>query len=116
MVRRFILLAVLGGSIGASCASAAESQDTSLQSILPVQRGAIHVLVDDLTGDGLVDLAFTSHGGNYVHVDRQTAPRRFEVTAEQAIAGFHPNDMIALPGSPRHYLINAEEYCRSAET
>lgn len=74
-----------------------------------VTKGAIHTLVDDLTGDGRADLAFTSHGGNMIQVFRQVGPRRFEATGgEQDIAGFHPNDTIALPGAPKRYLINAE--------
>ncbi len=73
-----------------------------------VNEGAFHVLVDDLTGDGRTDLAFTSHGGNSIRVFRQVGPRRFEATEEQDIAGFHPNDTIALPGAPKRYLINAE--------
>ena len=73
-----------------------------------VSKGAFHVLADDLDGDGRLDLLFTSHGGNIVRVFRQTAARRFEATEEQEIAGFHPNDTIALPGTPKRYLINAE--------
>lgn len=73
-----------------------------------VNAGAFHVLVDDLTDDGWTDLAFTSHGGNSIRVFRQIGPRRFEATDEQEIAGFHPNDTIALPGAPKRYLINAE--------
>ncbi len=73
-----------------------------------VTRGAFHVLVDDMTGDGRTDLAFTSHGGNMIRVFRQTEPRRFEATEEQDIAGFHPNTTIALPGFPKRYLMNAE--------
>ena len=73
-----------------------------------VNSGAFHVLVDDLDGDGRLDLLFTSHGGNMLRVFRQTAARRFEATDEQDIAGFHPNDTIALPGAPKRYLINAE--------
>ena len=43
-----------------------------------------------------------------IQVFRQVEPRRFEATGEQDIAGFHPNDTIALPGAPKRYLINAE--------
>ena len=69
-----------------------------------VNSGAFHVLVDDLDGDGRLDLLFTSHGGNMLRVFRQTAARRFEATDEQDIAGFHPNDTIALPGAPKRYF------------
>ena len=77
------------------------------QSLLPTQ-GAIHVLADDMTGDGRLDLVFTSHGNNEIQVYQQVAPRRFEASSPQAITGFHPNDTIALPGVPKRYLINAE--------
>ena len=83
-----------------------DPQDRSTRFL--VNEGAFHVLVDDLTGDGRTDLAFTSHGGNSIRVFRQVKPRRFEATEEQDIAGFHPNDTIALPGAPKRYLINAE--------
>ena len=73
-----------------------------------VNSGAFHVLVVELDGDGRLDLLFASHGGNMLRVFRQTAARRFEATDEQDIAGFHPNDTIALPGAPKRYLINAE--------
>ena len=73
-----------------------------------VLGGAFHVLVDDLDGDGRIDLAFTSHSGNQIRVFRQAAPRRFEATGPQGIVGFHPNDTIALPGMPKRYLVNAE--------
>lgn len=104
-----IALWLLGaGATGAVVAESQEKPDSSY-SLFPVQqKGAIHVLVDDLTGDGLADPAFTSHGGNFVEIYRQVSPRRFEVVPEQTIAGFHPNDMIALPGAPKRYLINAE--------
>lgn len=73
-----------------------------------ITRGAFHVLVDDLTGNSRIDLAFTSHGGNIIRVFRQVEPRRFAATEEQGITGFHPNTTIALPGVPKRYLINAE--------
>lgn len=88
--------------------SQAISEAAPSTSLLPVRSGAIHVLVDDLDDNGLADLAFTSHGGNFIQVHRQTSPRHFESSAEQPIGGFHPNDMIALPGTPKRYLINAE--------
>lgn len=75
---------------------------------LLVPSGAFHVLVDDLDGDGRADLAFTSHGGNSIRIFRQVGPRRFRATDEQDIVGFHPNDTIVLPGTPKRYLVNAE--------
>ena len=73
-----------------------------------VAEGAFHVLIDDLTGDGRLDLAFTSHGDNSIRVFRQVENRRFVANEAQEITGFHPNDTIALPGTPKRYLINGE--------
>ena len=77
------------------------------QSLLPTQ-GVIHVLADDITGDGRLDLIFTSHNNNEIQVYQQVAPRHFEAHDPQAITGFHPNDTIVLPSTPKRYLINAE--------
>lgn len=73
-----------------------------------VDGGAFHVLIADLSGAGRQDLAFTSHSGNAIWVYRQVAPRQFVATDAQDIAGFHPNDTIALPGIPKRYVLNAE--------
>jgi hypothetical protein len=110
MVMRLIAAIVWLIGMGTVSAIAAESQEKpdSLYSLLTVREGAIHVLVDDIDDDSLADLIFTSHGGNFVQVFKQVAPRRFEAAAEQTQAGFHPNDTVLLPGSPKRYLINAE--------
>ena len=73
-----------------------------------VAEGGFHVLIDDLSGDGRLDLAFTSHGDNSIRVFRQVEKRRFVANEAQEITGFHPNDTIALPGTPKRYLINGE--------
>lgn len=73
-----------------------------------VSSGTFHVLVDDLTGDGRLDLAFTTHSTGMIQVFRQVERRRFVAVGEQDIAGFHPNDTIALPGVPKRYVINGE--------
>lgn len=73
-----------------------------------VAEGGFHVLIDDLSGDGRLDLAFTSHGDNSIRVFRQVENRRFVANEAQEITGFHPNDTIALPGTPKRYLINGE--------
>lgn len=109
MMRQLILATAL---LMAGITTAAEVAKLSasvpdVQSLLPT-RGEIHVLVDDITGDGRLDLAFISHSNNSVQVYNQVAPRRFEALDQQAVTGFHPNDAIALPGSPKRYLINAE--------
>lgn len=73
-----------------------------------VASGTFHVLVDDITGDGRQDLAFTTHSTGMIQIFRQTEARHFAAVGEQDIPGFHPNDTIALPGSPKRYVINGE--------
>ena len=80
---------------------------SDVRSLLPTAE-AIHVLVDDITGDGRLDLLFTSHSNNEIQIYQQTAPRHFEAREPQTVTGFHPNDTIVLPGTPKRYLINAE--------
>lgn len=73
-----------------------------------ITSGTFHVLVDDLDGDGRRDLIFTTHSTGMIQVFRQVERRRFVAVGEQDIAGFHPNDTIALPGAPKRYAINGE--------
>ncbi len=77
--------------------------------VLPFTGGSMHVLADDMDGNGLTDLAFTAHGGNATQVMYQQTPRRFEAGPRVEAVGFHPNDMIRLPWPDRRlYLSNAE--------
>ncbi|MER2513931.1 MAG: VCBS repeat-containing protein [Nitrosomonas ureae] len=73
-----------------------------------MDSGTFHVLVDDLTADGRLDLAFTTHSTGMIHIFRQIEPRHFVAVGEQDIPGFHPNDTIVLPGLPKRYVINGE--------
>lgn len=73
-----------------------------------ISSGTFHVLVDDLTGDGRQDLIFTTHSTGMIQVFRQVERRRFVAVGEQEIAGFHPNDTIALSRTPKRYVINGE--------
>lgn len=110
-MRRLIFsIALLAISVAVAEEAAIPSGETPpvARSLFSTQGGAIHVLVDDITGDGRLDLAFTSHGNNEVQIYQQVAPRRFEASDPQSITGFHPNDTIVLPGLPKRYLINAE--------
>jgi hypothetical protein len=75
---------------------------------LPITDGTIHVLCDDIDGDGDSDLAFTSHGGSFTQVFFQTGPRVFCPGPRDSIVGFHPNDLVRIPGPERLYLMNAE--------
>lgn len=110
-MKRLILAAtLLTASIAVAEETALPSANVSsdILSMLPTEGGALHVLVDDIDGNGRPDLAFTSHGNSDIQVYKQIAPRRFEASSPQAVTGFHPNDTIALPGTPKRYLINAE--------
>jgi hypothetical protein len=70
---------------------------------------AIHVLADDVNGDGRTDLVFTSHSGSYLQAFLQGLNRRFDAGPElKDIAGHHPNDLVNLPSVPKRYLLNAE--------
>jgi hypothetical protein len=75
---------------------------------LPVTDATMHVLCDDIDGDGDSDLAFTSHGGSFTQAFFQTGPRVFCPGPRDSIVGFHPNDLVRIPGPERLYLMNAE--------
>jgi VCBS repeat protein len=75
---------------------------------LPTRAGALHVLADDVDGDGRLDLMFVSHGGSLMVVFYQVSPRKFVPGPELKVTGFHPNDLTRLPGPEHFYLVNAE--------
>ena len=70
---------------------------------------AFDILADDVDGNGLKDLVFTSHQANYSQVFYQGAPREFEAGPRVEDVGFHPGDLLRVPGVDRRlYLMNAE--------
>jgi hypothetical protein len=76
---------------------------------LPFNAIVFDVLADDMDGNGLLDLAFTSHHSSYTQVFLQTSPRVFAPGPRVEEVGFHPGDLMRLPGDdPRLYLMNAE--------
>jgi len=75
---------------------------------LPFDGGAWQVVVADFDGDSLEDVLFTSHSDSYSQVLFQRAKRRFEAGPRLDAVGFHPGDLVPLPGTPRHYLLAAE--------
>lgn len=97
----------MGASLAQEAPKTPSSSPADVKTLLPTP-GVIHVLVDDVTGDGQSDLVFTSHNNNQILLYRNNTLRRFETAKPYDIAGFHPNDTILLPGNPKRYLINAE--------
>jgi hypothetical protein len=76
---------------------------------LPFGGPASDVLVDDIDGDGRMDLAFTSHGENFTQVFYQRELRRFEAGPRVDAVGFHPGNLTRLPlGNRPTYLMSAE--------
>jgi len=61
---------------------------------LPFNAPASDVLVTDLDKDGRLDLAFTSHGGNFSQVFFQREPRRFESGPKSEAVGYHPGNLL----------------------
>lgn len=76
---------------------------------IPFAGPAFDVLVDDVDGDGRLDLIFTSHRGNYSQVFYQRSRRRFVAGPRIEAVGFHPGEFVRLPDEQRKlYLMNAE--------
>ncbi|RMD69642.1 MAG: VCBS repeat-containing protein [Gammaproteobacteria bacterium] len=91
-----------------SCALQPSTPDRGIES-LPFQGGASHLLVDDIDGDGRLDVAFISHGANVMQVFYQKGSRHFVPGPLITEVGFHPNGMVRLPG--KHlYVLNAEGF------
>lgn len=76
---------------------------------LPFGGAASDVLVDDVDGDGRLDLAFTSHGENFTQVFYQREARVFEPGPAVESVGYHPGNLLRLPLEDRaSYLMSAE--------
>lgn len=61
---------------------------------IPFQGSANNVLVSDIDSNGLLDLAFTSHSGNFTQAFFQRAPRQFEPGTRIDEVGYHPGNLI----------------------
>jgi hypothetical protein len=76
---------------------------------LPFGDFAFDLLVDDIDDDGLLDLALTAHAENYTQIAYQQAPREFVPAEPITEVGFHPGQLIRVPGAEtRFYLMVAE--------
>ncbi|UHD14529.1 FG-GAP repeat domain-containing protein [Thiocapsa bogorovii] len=104
-----ILFSLLGGLAGCDSEPPPQAAAESPAQRLPFNAIAFDVLADDIDGNGLLDLAFTTHHASYTQVFLQTSPRVFAPGPKIEEVGFHPGDLMRLPGEdPRLYLMNAE--------
>lgn len=76
---------------------------------LPVPGGAIHVLADDFNGDGLKDLAVVNHRRNFARILINEGQDVWRIAGDLPEVGYHPKDMIALPGFGGIYYLNNSE-------
>jgi hypothetical protein len=73
--------------------------------------GVFDILADDLSGNGLLDLVFTSHEESFSQVFHQRSARHFEPGLRMDDVGFHPGNFIRLANQAdgmRRYLMSAE--------
>ena len=75
---------------------------------LPFTGQAFQVLADDVDGNGLVDVALTSHHEGVTQVFFQREARSFEPGPRVEAVGFHPGQLIRLPGAERRYVMFSE--------
>lgn len=98
-----------GGGRSAVSGSSASEPDTGALVWLPMPDGAVHALTEDIDGDGRTDLVFVNHGRNFARVLINQGLDRWRVAADLPEVGYHPKDMISLPGyEGRFYLNNSE--------
>lgn len=76
---------------------------------IPFGAPASDVLVEDVDGDGRLDLTFTSHGENFSQIFFQREERHFEPGPHITEVGFHPGNLIKLPLEQRAaYMMSGE--------
>ena len=82
----------------------------SIIAYLPFEATAHNLLIDDINGDGKLDLALTSHHESYTKIFYQRAPRQFEPGARIDEVGFHPGELMRYPlfEDRRLYVMNSE--------
>ena len=113
MSRISLVLAAVGLSALSGCASnkgapVAIDATSAFQQSLQFPDSPFDMLADDLDGDRRTDLVLVSHGGNYAQAFLQQETRAFVAGERQAVVGFHPGDLIRLPGVRPRYLSAAE--------
>lgn len=75
---------------------------------LSFQSAPFSLLTDDFDGNGRTDIAAVSHSANYAQIFFQKNRRQFKPSQKMDAVGFHPGDLIKLPGNPPSYLMAAE--------
>lgn len=75
---------------------------------LPFQSVPFSLLTDDFDGNGRIDIAVVSHSASYAQIFFQKNRRHFSPGQKVDAVGFHPGDLIKLPGKPPSYLMAAE--------
>lgn len=96
---------------GRSTVSGGASHEAGSASLvwLPMPDGAVHALADDVDRDGNTDLVLVNHGKNFARVLINQGEDRWRVAGDYPEVGFHPKDMVLLPGfEGRYYLNNSE--------
>ncbi len=78
------------------------------QRISGFDAGGLNCLVDDLDGNGLPDLIFTSHGPSFTQPFYQDSPRKWRKGPKIMEVGFHPNGIIGLPGPSKTFISVSE--------
>jgi hypothetical protein len=113
MSRITLVLAAVSLSALSGCASnkgaPVDIDDTSaFHQSLQFPDSPFDILADDLDGNRRTDLVLVSHGDNYAQVFLQQETRAFVAGERQAAVGFHPGDLLRLPGARPRYLAAAE--------
>jgi hypothetical protein len=106
--------AILAVLFSAGCDNSAEEgasapPDLRALQLVPFEGAASEVLVDDVDANGMLDLVFTTHGGNHTQVFYQRQPRVFEAGPKVTTVGFHPGNLTRVPTVENPlYVMSAE--------
>ncbi len=111
-IRRLSLLFAVGALIlgcePSSPPAATSAAASAFLQTLPIHGDAFHLLLDDFDRSGALDLSVVSHGGNFLQFFHQRAPRQFTAGAPITTVGYHPGDLLRLPGDQPMWLLLGE--------
>ena len=110
--RLLLVVVAISGSMNLTAMETAppvqqETADALIKSI-PVNYKVFAAVVDDVDGDGRLDILTTDRTNSIVQVLYQKSPRKFEAGPETKVLGFHPNGLTRLPGIEKRYVLSAE--------